>query len=328
MDAIYGNGDDIGAGGNIITGPAGTILAPGQTYTGNYQMTSANANFVFIIIDWGDLFAECEENNNRVILPLNTNYNWDNCDSTVLNINHNPTLDGTYKATDYITTDAVVYSDFNVVFQADNEIIMGPGFHAREGTDFRAYLETCDPTGDVTSGGIVANTQTLCPGQSSVPFTNAQSASGGDPNLAIEYLWMTSTGSSSYPNGSWNQASGVNNQATYTPPSVTVNTHFVRLARRAGFPTYNVNSNIVSIIIASSPIAQINGVPSNASIGFTVNASATAVSGATYEWDFNGDGVNDAFGQNASFTYNMMGSYVITLAVSYTHLTLPTICSV
>ena len=130
------------------------------------------------------------------------------------------------------------------------------------------------------------------------------------------YLWMRSSSSSNYPSGSWNPAPGVNDQASYTPPTVSATTHFIRLARRAGFTTYEVYSNVVSINILSAPIAQINGVSSNAYIGYMLNASATPTSGTTYEWDFNGDGIIDAFGQNASFTYNVAGTYNIILTTT------------
>ena len=147
VDNIYGNADDFGGGGSVVNGPSGTILSPGQTYTGSYGMTSNYSNYVFIILDWGNLFSECDEDNNRVIIPLiNSSYDWSQCDFNLIDIDHNPTLDGTFAATNNIIADGTIYADFNVVFQSGYDIIMKDGFVVEAGSDFIAKIETCSPT--------------------------------------------------------------------------------------------------------------------------------------------------------------------------------------
>ncbi|MEM6966225.1 MAG: T9SS type A sorting domain-containing protein, partial [Bacteroidota bacterium] len=146
LDSIYGNADDFGGGGSVIPGPPGTILTPGDTYSGNYQLAlnGNTANYAFIIIDWGNKFLECFEDNNVVVIPLNGSRAWDQCDFINLNINHNPILSSTYKVQNSIVSDGKIYPSAIVTFQAENDILLKPGFQATEGSDFHGFLSACN----------------------------------------------------------------------------------------------------------------------------------------------------------------------------------------
>lgn len=170
--------------------------------------------------------------------------------------------------------------------------------------------------GNATSGGEISQNQTICPGTTPQLFQNLTVASGGDSDLPIEYLWMTSN-TLSTPVSSWNIASGVNNGLTYQASPVGVTTYFVRCARRQGFTEFAAESNIVQINILGTAFASINGAPSgNIYTGSTVNLSATPAPGASYSWDFNGDGITDCSGINCSYTYNTTGVFPVTLTVT------------
>ena len=168
---------------------------------------------------------------------------------------------------------------------------------------------------NANNGGSISGNQTVCPGQPLDPIVNVSLASGGDDSRAIEYLWMYGT-SASFPGAGWQPASGVNNQANYTPPAVGSTTYYIRCARRNGFVEYPAESNVVTITALPNAFAQINGADNtNVFAGFTYDLSAGNSFGSTYSWDFNGDGIADCFGQNCQFTYNTPGAYNLTLRV-------------
>lgn len=169
---------------------------------------------------------------------------------------------------------------------------------------------------NANNGGTVAANQSVCPGEVPNLFTSVTPASGGNVNLPIQYMWMTTTDITNTNIQSWTPASGVNNQADYQPPSVGTTTYFARCARRQGFADFVAESNIITVSILSTPTAIINGNPGNGYVGTSVNLSASFSSNSTYSWDLDGNGTNDAFGQNASFTYNTPGTYNITLTVN------------
>ena len=168
---------------------------------------------------------------------------------------------------------------------------------------------------NATNGGQIAANQTICPGETPNAFTSNSPASGGDENLAIEYLWMVGS-STNFPNG-YSNAPGVNNGLTYNAPAVGTTSYFIRCARRAGYSLFQAESNIVVVTVLGAPNAVINGAPTgNIYSGLSVNLSAGYSPNSTYRWDFNGDGFTDCFGQNCSYTYNIPGSYNAILTVT------------
>lgn len=168
---------------------------------------------------------------------------------------------------------------------------------------------------DITDPGVISQNQTICPGVTPQLFESVEEASGGNPNLPIEYLWMTSN-TLSTPTNNWNPAQGVNNTSTYQAGPVGITTYYVRCARR-GTGAFVAESNVVKVTVLNSATANINGMPSgNIYSGTTVNLSATSSPGASYSWDFNGDGITDCNGLSCSYTYNTTGVFPVTLTVT------------
>jgi len=168
---------------------------------------------------------------------------------------------------------------------------------------------------NATNGGQIAANQTICPGETPDPFTSNSPASGGDPNLPIEYLWMVGS-SVNFPSGYVN-APGSNNGLTYNAPALGSTSYFIRCARRQGFTEFQAESNIVVVTVLNSPTAVINGAPNGPIYtGGTVNFSADFSINSNYSWDFDGNGFPNTFGQSGSFTYFFPGTYPVTLTVT------------
>ena len=167
---------------------------------------------------------------------------------------------------------------------------------------------------NATNGGQIAANQTICPGETPNPFTSNAPASGGDSNLAIEYLWMVGS-TASFPNG-FSNAPGINNGETYTPPAVGTTSYFIRCARRTGYTEFQAESNIVVVNVLGSPTAIINGAPSQIYTGGSVTLDAAFAGNSSYAWDFNGDGFAECFTQTCSYTYSFPGVYNATLTVT------------
>jgi len=72
-------------------------------------------------------------------------------------------------------------------------------------------------------------------------------------------------------------------------------------------------------IIVQPPVINFNHPPA-ACIGHEVEITALTVTNTTqvttYEWDFNGDGITDATGQNPVYSYTSMGQFAITVNIT------------
>lgn len=66
-----------------------------------------------------------------------------NCCVTVLDLNDDPIMDGTYKASDLINSSGVIPGGGNVNFQAGTEINLHPGFEIILGAEFYAFIMNC-----------------------------------------------------------------------------------------------------------------------------------------------------------------------------------------
>ena len=106
--------------------------------------------------------------------------------------------------------------------------------------------------GKITDGGKIQYDESICPGKTPSQITSATPASGGDANLAIEYIWLQTT---SLTNGVCPQNivgqtlySEIpnTNSPNYQPGAITQTTCYIRCSRRAGCTDYiGGESNIV-----------------------------------------------------------------------------------
>jgi RHS repeat-associated protein len=71
------------------------------------------------------------------------------------------------------------------------------------------------------TAGSIGSTQSICYNSTPAVLTNVTSATGGSGSSS--YLWEQSTNGTN-----WNVASGTNNAATYSPPSLTASTYYRR----------------------------------------------------------------------------------------------------
>ncbi|MEM9920642.1 MAG: PKD domain-containing protein [Bacteroidota bacterium] len=111
----------------------------------------------------------------------------------------------------------------------------------------------CD---QVTSGGIIAENQTICAGDIPEKLTSVAPATGG--NGELEYLWMFSTIPGQFDPATWEEAPGVNNEADYTPIfPVDQPTFFARCARRECCTQY-IETNILVIDVVQCNTGVIN----------------------------------------------------------------------
>ncbi|MEN0045506.1 MAG: 3-coathanger stack domain-containing protein [Bacteroidota bacterium] len=67
------------------------------------------------------------------------------CASGTLPVNDDPIAAGTYRATDKITSTGKVDPFTEVIFEAQNEVQLLPGFHARKDATFTAAIAVCPP---------------------------------------------------------------------------------------------------------------------------------------------------------------------------------------
>jgi len=144
----------------------------------------------------------------------------------------------------------------------------------------------CD---NVTNGGQIAATQTICTGETPNLLTNQLLPSGGTG--ALEYIWLSNTTGSPFSNNNpdWQIITGATDEF-YQPGQLFETTFFIRCVRRAGCSDYLGESNPITIFVNTFPSAQMTIAPTS----LCVNEEGTfqalqAGFGATYFWDFGGD---------------------------------------
>lgn len=164
---------------------------------------------------------------------------------------------------------------------------------------------------NIEEGGAVGIDQTICIGESPSIIFDISPASGGDNNLAVEYLWMKSVPGVS----EWEAIEGAT-EATYSPGVLQRTTAFIRCARRAGFTNYTGESNVILITVLEGPIVVINsprpeGVDNSEPINFT---GFSSLSYANLTWDF-GDG-NTAIGTDVTHKFDFGGDKIVKLTAT------------
>lgn len=100
----------------------------------------------------------------------------------------------------------------------------------------------CD---NVTSGGLIQGSETGCPNPEFDPaiIINVTLPSGGTGDL--EYLWISTTGDPNAPVTTWLPLPN-SNTSDYDPEPITVETHYMRCARRFECDDYTGESNYVT----------------------------------------------------------------------------------
>lgn len=132
----------------------------------------------------------------------------------------------------------------------------------------------CD---NLTSGGTISGTQTICAGESAASLNSTSLPTGGSG--AIEYIWLSKVGSAC-PNNVNLAIAGATN-ASYGPGVLTQTTTFRRCARRLGCTDWTSGeSNCITVTVDESPTC--GGGNTSASVGDKV-------------WsDTNGNGIQEA----------------------------------
>ncbi len=103
-------------------------------------------------------------------------------------------------------------------------------------------IQMCD---NVTSGGFIQGSETGCPDPEfdPTPITNVTLPSGGSGDL--EYLWIYTEEDPNAPVTTWIPIPN-SNTSDYDPGPITVETHYMRCARRSGCDEYTGESNFVT----------------------------------------------------------------------------------
>jgi hypothetical protein len=130
---------------------------------------------------------------------------------------------------------------------------------------------TCD---NVTSGGTIGGTQTICPNESAATLTSVSLPSGGSGN--VEYLWLSST--TGCPTSLNQEISGAN-QATYNPGVLTQTTYFVRCSRRSGCTSWEFGeSNCVTVTVSDADCGGGTGNSNGIDLTVTISGDGAEVS--------------------------------------------------
>ncbi|MEY4936673.1 MAG: hypothetical protein RIS64_3032, partial [Bacteroidota bacterium] len=147
-----------------------------------------------------------------------------------------------------------------------------------------APLVTCD---NVTDAGQISGNQSICANGQPTILQNSTVATGGSGNL--EYQWVKNTaGLTSYALANAAQWSAISAEtsSSYTPPTLTTTTAYVRLARRVGCSNADWQPSNVAVITVSGTVnVRINRPTSILckQLDFTISATT---GGLTYNWDF------------------------------------------
>jgi hypothetical protein len=149
---------------------------------------------------------------------------------------------------------------------------------------FNSYL-TCN---NYTSGGIIGSNETNCAGFQPQLIKDISSPSGGAGSS--EYQWLQNTVSANPTNSNWKVIPN-SNSLSFTPPPVSVTTHYMRQSRRNNCSQF-VASNVVSKIIAPSPTINISSnVAKICPYGEVTFTATVSPSGSySYQWQKSTDG--------------------------------------
>jgi SdrD B-like domain/Ig-like domain CHU_C associated/HYR domain len=142
----------------------------------------------------------------------------------------------------------------------------------------------------ITSGGTIKADEIICVGATPSKIVNVTLPSGGDANLAIEYLWLKTTSLTATGACPANIAGQTlytpipgANQSEYQPGAITQTTCYIRCSRRAGCTDYDGESNIIKKTTEAFPAAPTVTPAAICGTG-TVTLGATCTNGSTAQW--------------------------------------------
>jgi len=278
---------------NDMTGTNDIAITNGGTYS--YDAISSNYN----------LEATVTGTVESVVFTVTGEQNTTNTENTVpWNGTFNPS-DGTY------TVNIKVYS------QDD-----GQGALCDEAT----FTFTVTKCFNVTSGGTIGSSQTICSGQTPASLTSVTLPSGGSGTLQYQWFQSTTVPCPAAGSASWMPISGANS-VTYSPGVLTQSTCFLRRARRAGCTDYFGASNAITITVNPKPTIECEANINNAGWVTDADCSIAVCAGShlqlsvnpnvsTVNWTgpngFTATGVNDIV-VSASIISTQAGNYIATL---------------
>ena len=176
----------------------------------------------------------------------------------------------------------------------------------------------------ITDGGTIKADETLCGSGIPAKITSVTPASGGDVNVAIEYIWLKTTSLTSIGACPANIA-GQNlytvipgsTSADYQPGVITQTTCYIRCARRAGCTNYEGESNTVKKAISSPFTITATASQTSTCTGGTVTITTppTTTANLTYTWKGpDGFTANTKDVTLANVTLAKSGVYTVTVS--------------
>ena len=193
----------------LMAGPDGMYCTPDDIIVGQ-DTTDANGNYCFECVRPGKYVVTFDINNPDYVFTKKDFGLNDAIDSDA------DTLDGKTDEIMIMSTDG-------------DDLTIDAGVHLK-----------CD---NLTVGGQIAESQTICPGQTPSKFTNVQLPTGGFGN--IEYLWMYSTTPGPFDPSTWIPIPN-SNSPEYQSGPLSQTTFFARCARRECCEIY-VESNVLRV---------------------------------------------------------------------------------
>ncbi len=164
----------------------------------------------------------------------------------------------------------------------------GDGINDKDELSFDAGIfETCN---NVTSGGQVAGSHSVCPGEIPPKFTSVVPAGGGG-TAPIEYLWICSPNGGVPNPGTWIPVPNSNSDCLQLGPAFETR-FYARCARREGCPEFVIESNVVVCeVMSCAQIITFNTIMNEETVEVSWITDNDA-SGATYHVERSTDGAN------------------------------------
>jgi flavin reductase (DIM6/NTAB) family NADH-FMN oxidoreductase RutF len=156
----------------------------------------------------------------------------------------------------------------------------------------------------ITNPGSITGDEEFCPGLTIGSILEESPVSGGTG--AIEYMWMYSTTTSTFDNGSgWTSIPNSNTKDLINVPALSQTAYFIRCVRRVGCDLFK-ESNVV--LKKAITFAQIEG-PFDACLGTEVTFEGIdAGAGTSYLWSIDDATITTSINRIIKFKFTSVGS--------------------